>query len=113
MKYKGWGLSGILFIMEKKTGDESRRSDVCIKIKLLPRSSKNQIMGKEVDAYRVKVTAPPVDGKANSALIALLAKKLNRPKGDIQIIGGKSGRIKWIRVHGLLGEDVNYMLDEK
>jgi len=99
--------------MEKKTGNESGRSDVCIKIKLLPRSSKNQVMGKEDDIYRVKVTAPPVDGKANSALIALLAKELKLPKGDIQIIGGKSGRIKWIRVHGLSEEDVNDMLDGK
>ena len=99
--------------MEKKTGNESGRSDVCIKIKLLPRSSKNQVMGKEDDIYRVKITAPPVDGKANSALIALLAKELKLPKGDIQIIGGKSGRIKWIRVHGLSEEDVNDMLDGK
>ncbi|MDB9822392.1 DUF167 domain-containing protein [Deltaproteobacteria bacterium] len=98
-------------MMEKKHRDESGRSDVCIRIKLLPRSSKNEVLGKEGDTYRVKVTAPPVDGKANIALIALLAKKLNRPKGDIQIIGGKKARIKRIRVHGLSGEDVDNLLD--
>jgi uncharacterized protein (TIGR00251 family) len=93
--------------MGKKPRDESRRSDAHIKIKLIPRSSKNQIIGKEGDAYRVKVKAPPVDGKANKALIALLAKRLNRPKEDIQIICGKSARIKLIRVYGLISEDVD------
>lgn len=97
--------------MEKKPGNESRRSDAYIKIKLLPRSSKNEIVGKEGDVYKVKVTAPPVDGKANSALIALLAERLNRPKGDIQIIGGKSSREKRIRVHGLPGEEVDKLLN--
>jgi uncharacterized protein (TIGR00251 family) len=84
-----------------------------IKIKLIPGSSKNQFVGKEDDLYRVKVTAPPVDGKANRALISLLSKKLGRPKGSIEIISGESSRIKQIRVHGVSGEEVNNLLQDE
>ena len=54
-----------------------------IKVKLLPRSSINQIMGRDNDVFKVKVTSPPVDGLANKALIELLAKSLRIPKGSI------------------------------
>ncbi len=97
--------------MKKKTGYESGRIYVNIKIKLIPGSSKNQFVGKEDDLYRVKVIAPPVEGRANRALISLLSKKLGRPKGSIEIISGESSRIKQVRVHGVSGEDVKKLLD--
>ena len=81
-----------------------------IKVKLIPRSSKNQIIGREGDAYKVKLMAPPVDGKANKTLIDLLAKRLRRPKESIEIIAGKSSRLKSIRVYGLSPDDVAYLL---
>ena len=82
-----------------------------IKIKLLPKSSKNKVVGKEGDTYKVKVTAPPVDGKANRALISLLSKRLGIPKRNIEIIAGESSRLKRIRVYGLLKEDVIGLMD--
>jgi uncharacterized protein (TIGR00251 family) len=84
-----------------------------IKVKLIPGSSKNQVAGKEGNLYRVKVTAPPIDGRANRALISLLSKKLGRPKGSIEIISGESSKIKRIRVYGLSGEDFNNLLEIK
>ena len=99
--------------MKKKTGYKSERIYFNIKIKLVPGSSKNEVVGKEGDLYRVKLTAPPVEGRANRALILLLSKKLGRPKGSIEIISGESSRIKRIRVYGLSGEDVNNLLDGK
>ena len=77
-----------------------------IRIKLIPRSSRTQIIGKEGDLIKVKVTSPPVDGKANKALIELFAKKLGLPKGNIEIISGKNSRIKSIRIHGLSLEKI-------
>jgi uncharacterized protein len=72
-----------------------------IKIKLLPRSSKSQIMGKEGDVYRVKVNSPPVDGEANKELISLLSKKLGQPKSNFEIIVGKTSRMKTVRIQGI------------
>ena len=54
--------------MEKEQGGGTD-----IRVKVLPRSSKNQIVGKEEGAYRVKLTSAPVDGQANKALIKFLA----------------------------------------
>ena len=82
-----------------------------VKIKLLPGSSKNQIIGKEGDVFKVKVTPPPVDGKANKALIALLAKRLGLPKRDIKIVSGKSSRLKTIRISGLPQKEILALLD--
>ncbi len=63
-------------------------------------------MGREGDVYRVKVTSPPVDGKANNALILFLSKKLGVAKGDIEIISGKGSRMKIVRIYGLSSEDI-------
>jgi len=92
--------------MRTKRSDNTERIYTEIKIKLLPRSSKNQIVGKEGDVYKVKVTSPPVDGKANRSLISLFSKRLRRPKRDIEIIAGNSSRIKLVRINGLSREDI-------
>ena len=77
-----------------------------IKVKVIPRSSRTEILGKENDIYRVKLTAPPVEGKANKAVIELLAEKLGVPKREIEIVSGKTGRLKTIRIRGLTAGEV-------
>ena len=72
-----------------------------VETKIIPKSSRNEIVGREGEAVKIKVTAPPVDGKANKAVIELLSKQLNISKKDIQIISGEKSRNKRIRVYGL------------
>ena len=71
-----------------------------IRVRVLPRSSKNEVCGLENDVLKVKLTAPPVEGKANRALIALLSDKLRIPKSCIHITSGKSARTKTIQIQG-------------
>jgi len=82
-----------------------------IKIKLLPRSSKNQIVGKEGDTLKVKVTSPPVDGKANEALIELLAKRLGVSKSSIKIISGRRSKLKTVTISGLSQKEITILLE--
>ena len=82
-----------------------------IKVRLIPKSSRNQVMGREGEIYRVKVTSPPVDGKANRELIVLLAKRFGVPKGDIEIISGETSRIKTLRIRGRDIEEITKMLE--
>lgn len=98
---------GIKYIMKMAGGktDLQAGHTMDIQIKLQPGSSKNEIMGKQDGLWRVKVTAPPVEGKANKALIALLSKRLKIPKSDIEVVSGGSSRIKRIRIHGLSEAD--------
>ena len=77
-----------------------------IKVKVIPRSSRTEILGKENDIYRMKLTDPPVEGRANKAVIELLAEKLGVPRREIEIVSGKTGRLKTIRIRGLTAAEI-------
>ena len=77
-----------------------------IRVKVLPRSSINQISGNEEGVIKVKLTAPPVEGKANKALVQFLAKELGVARRDVEIVSGERSRVKSIRIYGLSPEDV-------
>jgi uncharacterized protein (TIGR00251 family) len=81
-----------------------------IRVKVLPRSATNQIIGQEGDVFKVKLTSPPVEGKANKALIELLAKRLRIGKGKIEIISGTRSRLKSVRISGLSQEEITQLL---
>ena len=57
------------------------------------------------------MNAPPLDGKANAALIALLAETLALRKSQIEIIGGETSRHKRLRVTGLSAQDIQMRLE--
>ena len=72
-----------------------------IKIRVLPRSSKNEVIGEMADGtLKVKLTAPPVDGKANDALIKLLADHFDIAKSKIKIAAGATSKNKTIEIEG-------------
>lgn len=83
-----------------------------IRVKVLPRSSRNQIIGKQEDVFKVKLTSAPVDGKANKALIELLAKGLGIPKERIEIISGKRSRVKSVGIWGLSLDEITSILEK-
>lgn len=68
-----------------------------IKIRVIPRSSRNQII-KEDNFFKIKLTAPPVDGEANKKLIELLSKEFDTPKSKIKIVKGEKGKDKIIEL---------------
>lgn len=72
-----------------------------ITVRLTPRASREEIVGVRDGALLVRVTAPPVKGAANAALVRLLAKVLGVPKGAIAIVSGGTSRMKVVEVHGL------------
>lgn len=80
--------------------------NVHLEIKVQPRSSRNQILGEQEGALRVKLTAPPVDGEANQALLEFLARQLKLPRKNLRIVKGESSRLKLLEVTGLSGSDV-------
>jgi uncharacterized protein (TIGR00251 family) len=84
-----------------------------IRVKVLPRSSKNQIVGQENGTFKAKLTAPPVEGKANKALSDLLTKRLGLPKGNVEIVSGKRSRLKSVRIKGLSIEEVKILLNRE
>ena len=65
--------------------------DLVLKVKVVPRSSINKIVGMEGDALKVKVKASPVEGLANKDLVALLSKRLKISKKSVEILGIPQG----------------------
>ena len=72
-------------------------SEVIIKVKILPRSSLNKIIGMEDDVLKIKVKPAPVQGLANKELITLLSKHLRIAKDKIEIISGHKSRLKAVK----------------
>jgi uncharacterized protein len=86
--------------LDRFTGlDVRERADsIRIAVKVQPRSSRNEIMGVSGGALKIKLTAPPVDGAANSALVELLASELEIPKRRISIVSGETSRSKLVEI---------------
>jgi uncharacterized protein (TIGR00251 family) len=66
-----------------------------------PRSSRPSLGPVVGDRLRVAVTAPPVDGKANAAVVQVLAEALGVPRTAIDIVRGETGRRKTLRIRGV------------
>ena len=77
---------------------------ITIQIRVIPRSSRDEIVGEQEGALKVKLTAPPVEGAANTELIKLLSKKLGVPKSSISIVSGEASRSKRLRIVGVTAE---------
>jgi uncharacterized protein (TIGR00251 family) len=67
-------------------------------IKVIPRSSRNSVEKISEGEYRVRLTAPPVDGQANSMLIKVLAEHFGISKSSLTIVGGASAKIKIVDI---------------
>jgi uncharacterized protein (TIGR00251 family) len=85
---------------------ESRNGGVRFAVRVSPRSSRSAIEGIHAAALKVRLSAPPVDGAANEALIVLLAHALGVPRRDVAIVRGLTSRNKVVDITGVTAEDV-------
>jgi len=83
-------------------------SDVLIRIKAVPGAARSQIAGVLGDRLKVRVAAPPEHGKANAAIIKLLANALGVSAGKIRIERGHTSQVKTVRLEQA---DVNDVLN--
>ncbi len=79
---------------------------VTFAVRVVPRSSRNQIVGVEGEALKIKLTAPPVEGAANTALIEFVAEWLDVRRSAVSIIRGDKTRNKLVHVKGVTREQV-------
>lgn len=81
-----------------------RDGTVLIPVRVQPRASRDAIVGVHDGALKVALRAPPVEGEANAALVAFLAKKLGVAKREVSIVQGATGRQKLVAVRGITAE---------
>ncbi len=72
--------------------------DLLLHVRLQPRAAQDAVMGVHGDALRIRLTAPPVAGRANAVLCDFLARRLGVPKSQVVVERGRQGRDKWVRV---------------
>ncbi|MEA2087541.1 MAG: DUF167 domain-containing protein [Candidatus Caldatribacteriota bacterium] len=80
-------------------------NDIVIKVKIVPGSSKDKIIGTYNDALKIAITAPPVEGKANKKCIAYLARCFKVAKSKIEIISGQTSKNKLIKIYDISQKD--------
>ena len=77
-----------------------------ISLRVYPNAAKNEVVGLAGSVLRVKVSAPPVKGKANRELIGFLSQRLGLDKDQVSIIRGHTARNKVIAIEGLSQEEI-------
>lgn len=86
-------------------------ADGCtLAVRVHPGARKNGVTGVHADALKIAMTAPPVDGKANEALIAFLADALRLPRARIMLVSGLTSRTKLVRITGKSAAEVTAAL---
>jgi uncharacterized protein (TIGR00251 family) len=85
---------------------KTAKDGVYLSIHLNPRASRDAIDGLYGDALKIKIKAPPVDGKANAYLLAYLAKALEVPRSSVTLEHGETSREKTIRVLAMTAQQI-------
>ena len=79
---------------------------VQIKVKVLPRSARSEVAGWMGETLKIKLTAPPVEGEANAALLNFLAEALGVKKTAVDLVKGKASQNKVVYIAGMSMEEV-------
>jgi uncharacterized protein len=72
-----------------------------IRVRVQPRASRDEVVGWREDTLRVRVSAPPLDGRANDAVVVLVARAAGVGRSAVSVVSGERSRDKLVRVSGL------------
>jgi uncharacterized protein len=82
----------------------------CFEVHVVPRASRSAIVGEHDGRVKIALAAPPVDGAANEALLALLSELLERPRRDLRIVRGESSRRKLVAIRAMAAPELEARL---
>jgi uncharacterized protein (TIGR00251 family) len=99
--------------MPKKSPPRSNEAAgfVTLSVRIQPRASKNELTRMEDGKIKIRLTAPPVDGAANEALVRFLADVCSVAKSQVEIVSGHTGREKVIKISGISETDADRLLN--
>ena len=87
------------------------RTGITVSLRVQPKASRNSIVGEHDGSLKVSVTAPPERGKANQAVVKLLAKMLKVPASSITVTGGATSRQKKVHIDGVKADEFRKILE--
>jgi uncharacterized protein (TIGR00251 family) len=94
------------------TSHDTAPGGVSFSVRVQPRASSNEITGEWQGALRVRLAAPPLDGRANEVLRHLLAERLKVPLAAVRIVRGERSRTKHVEVRGVTSAQVRRLAPE-
>jgi uncharacterized protein (TIGR00251 family) len=83
---------------------------VLLTLHIQPGAKKTEVVGLHGDALKLRLAAPPVDGKANEALIAFLANRLDVSKSQLSLVSGQTSRSKRVAISDMIATEVERKL---
>jgi len=92
-------------------GNKGPESPVSLSIRIQPRASKNELVRMAGGGLKIRLTAPPVDGAANEALVKFLAHTLSIPRSHVELVSGHTSREKVVRITGISNAEVKRLLN--
>jgi uncharacterized protein (TIGR00251 family) len=92
---------------------EQQKDSVVFDVRVIPRSSKSEIVGSLDGALKVKLKSPPIDGAANEELIKLLSKRFSVPRSAVEIVSGHTSKTKRLRLTGISKQQICSTLKAK
>lgn len=97
-----------MIFLKRKKGDT-----ISLAVHIQPNSSRNQINGIHGDRLKIRITARPVDGKANAALIAFVAELFSTPKSAVSINSGHNSRAKNLLINGVSLDNARGIIQQR
>ena len=92
--------------------ESSSDDEVVLRVHVQPGTGRSAVVGRHGDALKVRVAAPPVEGRANDALVQFLASTLGVKNEQVTLISGESSRSKRVRLSGVDPEEVKHLLED-
>ena len=94
-------------------GKAAAQPQATLSVRVQPRASRNEVAGLVGETLKIRLTAPPVEGEANDACLAFLAKLLDLAPSRLAITQGERSRNKVVRITGLTQTEVSARLSRK
>jgi uncharacterized protein (TIGR00251 family) len=92
---------------------EARGASIRVRVHVQPRASGNEVVGTHGAALKVRLLAPPVDGAANEALVALLAELLHVPRRNVRVVQGTTSREKVVEIDGTTADAIRALAERE
>ena len=89
------------------------KDGVVLRLHIQPGAKKTEIVGLHGEALKIRLAAPPVDGKANAALLEFLAEKLGVGRTALYLVSGQTSRTKRVGIDGCSAEELRALLQAK
>jgi uncharacterized protein len=102
-----------LFDVEEQAASETNAPApaIVLRLSVQPGAGRATVIGRRGDALAVRVAPPPLDGRANAAVIELVAELFDVPRADVDLVGGERNRQKRVRVRGVVADRARRVLE--